>query len=166
MKLIIKYLLAITSCFIGFFLIGNVDGWNDFIKLLIGIALFLLIPATLIAAHIASLVSRFLVSNLIPFCEGSQDSVLLAYHKVADVKRINRPEEALKDYEIILQKWPSDANAHLAIISIYCFDLNNNDDAQHCYFTALECVKPRDKQRILCAWAEFQEKKQNEYLDL
>jgi hypothetical protein len=156
MRLYLKYIFAITSAIIGFLLIKNVDSWNDLIKLLVGIALFLLIPAALIATHIAFLFSRFIVSNLIPFCEGTQDSVLSAYHKVAEVKRINRPEEALKDYEIILQKWPGDVNAYLAIISIYYLDLKDREDAEHCYFAALECVRPRDKQLIQSAWVEFQ----------
>lgn len=166
MKLAIKYLLAITSAIIGFFLIKNVDSWNDLIKLLAGIALFLLIPAVLTATHIASLFSKFFVSNLIPFCGGTQDSVQSAYHKVAEIKRINKPEDALKDYEIILQKWPSDVNAYLAIMSIYYLDLINKEEAEHCYFAALECVRPRDKQQIQCAWAVFTKKKQNIQSDL
>lgn len=165
MKLVIKYLLAITSAIIGFFLIKNVDGWNDLIKLLAGIALFLLIPAALTATHIASLFSKFFVSILIPFCGGTKDSALSAYHKVAEVKRINRPEEALKDYEIILQKWPGDVMSYLAVMSIYYFDLKNREEAEHCYFAALECVKPRDKQLIKSTWAELQEKIQNNQTD-
>jgi tetratricopeptide (TPR) repeat protein len=72
--------------------------------------------------------------------DGNKNSLRAAYHKVAKTKSVNRPDEALKDYKIIVDKWSDDTEAYIAILKIL-FELERYTDADS-YYEVAKCSVP------------------------
>lgn len=151
-KDLIKITISVISFSIGFALIKGIASFANLLELLIGVVLILIIPAFTIAPLIARLLSSPVSSFIFPGGDHpTQDSIRAAYHKVAEIKHINRPEEALKDYESILQRWNNDSKAHIAILNIL-FATGKLDKAEIHYRTALKAVRQQDKEMIRNTW--------------
>jgi tetratricopeptide (TPR) repeat protein len=141
MKIVAKVLIGIISLTIGFFLIKNVHSFSDLLFLLFGILFLLLIPAYSIGPVIARLLSHPLSLFYFPTgIDGNKNSLRAAYHKVAKTKSVNRPDEALKDYKIIVDKWSDDTEAYIAILKIL-FELERYTDADS-YYEVAKCSVP------------------------
>jgi hypothetical protein len=147
MNMTIRIVAGIVSFISGFLLLKQVDSFSDLLILLPGVILIVIVPGYCIAPVIAHLFSFLPSSIFFPFGKGDTGSERAAFHKVAEIKNINRPEEALKDYKLIVGRWNTDVKAHCAIVTIL-YKSGRITEAEEHYRNALNSVSVADKKLL------------------
>lgn len=151
MKQFIKFGIGVVSFFLGFILLKSVESFSDLLLLIFGIILILLIPGALIGPIIAGFLSGPMASFYFPNTVNTLTSEKLAHFKVAQIKKINYPNEAIKDFKLMIEKWPNFTDAYISVFPILC-SMGEYEDAEFYYNMALNSVNSKEKEKVKLAW--------------